>query len=161
MPSRPLTITVIAVLLLIGSAITLPFVFLSFPLFLFGTPLTGWPAHLVMASFAVIGILTGIGLLRLEKIAFYTACGFYIFGLVNSALILLPSVRNRMIAYQTDMMQRMSGGVPQPIVFDSHMMTLMLVPGLLLTVVFCAVILILLIRNRAAFDRTQPLQAAA
>jgi len=158
---RPLVVTVIAVLLILGGAVTLPFAFLPFPLFVFGFPLTGWPAHLAIGSFAVIAVLTGIGLWRLEKIAFYAACAFYIFGLFNTALLLLPSVRARMIAYQTDLMQRMSGGIPKPIVFDSHMMTLMLIPGLLFSVVFCVVLLILLVRSRAAFDRPQPLQAAA
>ncbi|HZL25549.1 MAG TPA: hypothetical protein VFC39_03365 [Acidobacteriaceae bacterium] len=156
-PRRPVTITVIAWLLIVSGGVTLPCCLLPFPMFFFGVVMSGWAAHLTAVSFAVLMLLAGIGLLRLEKMALYLAYAMTALGLVNGASLLMPSVRDRMIAYQMDLMQKFSMGMPQP--FDNHMMALMMLPGLLLGVAYCLALLILLFLNRAAFDR--PNQAAA
>jgi len=158
-PRRPLAITITAWLLIAGAVFILPFCFLPLPTFLFGVVMSGWPAHLTMLSLTVLSLLTGIGLLRLEKIALYAAYVFYAIGIFNTALYLLPSVRDRMIALQMDTMQKFSMGMPQPFPFDHHMMTLMMIPGLIFSTACWLVLVILLFINRAAFDR--PTQDAA
>jgi hypothetical protein len=155
-PTRPLAISIIAWLLIAGAAFCLPFAFLPFPLFFFGTVVSGWPAHLTIICFGVISGLAGIGLLRLEKIALYAACAFYGFGILNSSLILLPSVRERMIAYEADLIQKMSMGMPMTPMFDSHKMGLMMIPGIFFGILFCVALIALLIHYRAAFDRPLP-----
>jgi len=119
--------------------------------------MSGWAAHLAALSFAVLILLAGVGLLRLEKIALNVAYAMTLLGLLNTASFLLPSVRDRMVSYQMDLMQKYTMGMPQ--LFDNHTMGLMMIPGMALGVAYCLTVLILLYRNRAAFDR--PIQAAA
>lgn len=155
-PRRPLAITIIAWLLIVSGGVTLLFSFSPFPMFFFGVVMSGWAAHLTALSFAVLVLLTGIGLLRLEKIALYLAYAMTVVGLLNTASFLLPSVRARMIVYQTNLMAS-SMGMPQP--FDNHTMVLMMIPGMVLGIGCGLTLLILLYINRGAFD--SPTQAAA
>jgi hypothetical protein len=152
-PTRPLAISIIAWLLIAAAVFCLPVAFLPFPLFLCGIFITGLAAHLTILCLAVIYVLVGIGLLRLEKIALYAAFTIQLFGLVNVGLLLLPSYRDRMIAYQQDLMQKMMIGIPMQPVFDNHTMGLMLIPGVFLGTVLGLAFLALLIHYRAAFER--------
>jgi len=158
-PRRPIAVTIIAWLLIVSGAVTLPCCFLRFPIFFFGIVMSGWTAHLTGAAFAVLVLLAGIGLLRLEKIGLYLAYAINALGILNAGLMLVPSVRDRMIAYQMDLMQRMSFGIAQSMPFDSHTTALMMLPGMFFGVAYCLTLLILLYINRTAFDRTT--QAAA
>lgn len=160
-PGCPLAITIIGWLLIVGALFCLPFSLLPFPLFMLGTVISGWAAHLTMLSFAVVCGLAGIGLLRLEKTAYFAALAFYAFGILNTSLLALPSVRDRMFAYDQDLMQKMSMGLPMPQIFDNHTMGLMMLPGIVLGIGLCAVAIVFLVRSRAAFDREHLPQAAA
>ncbi len=163
-PRRPIAVTIIAWLLLVTGGVTLPCCFLPFPIFFFGLVMSGWTAHLTGAAFAVLVLLAGIGLLRLEKIGLYLAYAINALGILNACLMLLPPVRDRMIAYQMDLMQRMSFGMAQPVPFDHHMMALMMIPGMIFGIAYCAGIFILLFIHRHAFDPpapARPTQAAA
>jgi hypothetical protein len=158
-PGRPLTITVIAVLMLIGLVFTIPYVFTPYPMFMFGTVLTGWSAHLTMAGFAIASGIAGIGLLRLNKAALYVAYALYSIGLLNCATLLLPSVRAHMLVYQNELMQNMSSSTPQMVNYNNQVLSFIMIPAMIFTVILCIVLLVLLFINRSAFDR--PTQAAA
>ncbi len=67
-----------------------------------------------------------------------------------------------MIAIKMDLMQRMSLGMAQPVPFDHHMIALMMIPGMIFGVAYCAGIFILLFIHRHAFDPPlQPVPLAA
>jgi hypothetical protein len=151
-PTRPLAISIIAWLLIAAAVCCLPVALLPFPLFICGIFITGLAAHLTILCLAVIYALVGIGLLRLEKIALYAATAIQLFGLVNVGLLLLPSYRDRMIAYQQELTQKMMMGIPMQPVFDNHTMGLMMIPGVLLGALLGVAVLALLIHYRAAFD---------
>jgi hypothetical protein len=158
-PGRPLTITIIAILMLICLVFMIPYAFLPFPIFMFGVELAGWSGHLVMAAFAIASGLAGIGLWQMKKIGLYIAYAVYGLGVLSCATFLLPSVRVHMAAYQQDLMLKMPMATPQMAAFQNQMMTAILMPTMVFSVVFGFVLIILLFLNRAAFDR--PTQAAA
>jgi hypothetical protein len=159
-PKRPLAVSIFGWLFLIGTVFTLPYVFLPFPIFLFGMVLSGTTAHLTMFCLALISGLTGIGLLRLEKIALYLACIFQLLGLLNTGLLLVPAYRDRLTTYTNALTQGIFGEFPLPPGFDNHTMGLMMLPGLVFGIILSVVALVFLLRSRAAFNRT-PQTAAA
>ena len=156
---RPLTITIIAVLMLIGLVFMIPYAFFPFPLFMFGVELTGWSGHLVMAGWAIASGLAGIGLWQMKKIGLYAAYAVYGLGVLNCATFLLPSVRAHMLAYQQDLMQKMPMATPQMAAFQSQVTAAIMMPIMVFSVAICLALLVLLFLNRAAFDH--PTQAAA
>jgi hypothetical protein len=160
-PGRPITITVIAILMILGLVFTIPYAFTPFPMFIFGTVLSGWSAHLAMAGFALASGLAGIGLLQMKQPALYLAYAVYSVGLLNCATMLLPSVRAHMLIYQHDLMQKMATGTPQMVDFNTQMVSLIIIPAMIFSVILCIVLLILLFINRAAFDRTDDRTAQA
>jgi hypothetical protein len=90
---RPVTITLIAVLFLIGAggaAIALA----MYPLFRTPVPfsgflISGWPVPLVTVAMGALGAAAGIGLLKLKMWARAFAIYFLAFGVVNSLVTLL------------------------------------------------------------------------
>lgn len=96
---RPLSITIIAWLLLIG-CLFLPLCFvLHTPAVLFTKLLIGWPADLFYLSFAVAQLCIGVGLLRLKPAARMAAIIIFAFGSVNAAVFYLaPGGHARMLA---------------------------------------------------------------
>jgi hypothetical protein len=88
-PTRPLSITVIGWLLIVGSAF-IPFnLVLRAPAVLFTTLLGGWPATLFYVLIAALNLAVGIALLQLKSWARVAALVLYCFGLVNAAVFYL------------------------------------------------------------------------
>jgi len=156
---RPLTITIIAIFMIMGLVFMIPYAFLPFPIIMFGVELTGWSGHLVMAGWALASGLAGVGLWQMKKIGLYIAYAVYGLGVLNCATFLLPSVRAHMLAYQQDLIQKMPMATPQMAAFQTQMFSAILIPTMVFSVAICLTLLILLFINRAAFDRTT--QAAA
>ena len=155
-PKRPVSITVLAILLLIGTASTLPSFLLPLPIFFFGHVFSGWPAHVAMLVLAVWTALAGIGLLKLNKAAWFLAVAYGGVGILNTLTMVFPSGRLRMSEYLASLSHTMAMGAPlgaPPInLFDPPVYTLIFLPGLVLG---CALILfgiILLWRARWAFE---------
>jgi hypothetical protein len=99
-PASPLSLTILAWLMLVGGVfIPVNFVLHS-PAFLFAKIVTGWPAAVYFLVVLVLQLYIGIGLLRLRPIARVVGVGYYIFLLANvAAFYLAPGGRARMLDF--------------------------------------------------------------
>jgi hypothetical protein len=98
-PRRPLSITIIAWLLLIGCALLPVSLLLRAPMVLFTTLITGWAAAAFCVGYAIANFFVGRGLLRLQPWARKAAIGLFGFGLLNTAVFYFaPGGRVRMLA---------------------------------------------------------------
>lgn len=108
-PRRPLSITIIAWLLLVGCAFFPLNILIKAPLVLFTKLVTGWTAVGFFAIYTVISLFAGIGLLRLRPLARQAAIALYAFGLVSSLVFYFaPGGQARMLA----LMQRENSMFP-------------------------------------------------
>ena len=98
-PSRPLSITIIAWLMLVGCAF-FPFsVLIKVPMILFTRLVTGWVAVGLFAIYTLVNLFTGLGLLRLKPLARQAAIALYSFGIVNGFVFYFaPGGQARMLA---------------------------------------------------------------
>lgn len=154
-PKRPVSITVLAILFLICGVCALPSLALPFPLFFFGVVLSGWPAHLILLVFAVWMSITGIGLLKLQKPAWFMAVVYCVIGILNTLTMVLPTGRLRMSQYLETLSHTASMGMttPQPIdIFAPRFFNLLILPGILFGVAMILLVLVLLWRARWAFE---------
>jgi len=96
-PHKPVLIVLIAIFLILGSCF-IPFIFLLHsPMFFFGVALQGRAAGVCLALFGVLGLVAGIGLLRLRPWGWLSALAYQGLGLVNMAcLVLIPGATDRM-----------------------------------------------------------------
>lgn len=146
---RPVSMTVIAVLLLICALCALVDMALPMPLFLLGVSITGRAAHITEAVLAVLDIAAAIGLLRLQLWGWWLTLAMFVLGLVNSLGFLLPSYRARFFDYLQVLHQSMPmGGVP---VFDAHGMALMNGIGVAFGGFICLVLIALMLRAHWAY----------
>jgi hypothetical protein len=99
-PASPLSLTILAWLMLVGGVfIPVNFVLHS-PAFLFSKIVTGWPAAVYFLVVLVLQLYVGIGLLRLRPIARAVGVGYYVFMLANvAAFYLAPGGRARMLDF--------------------------------------------------------------
>jgi hypothetical protein len=96
---RPLSITILAWLLLAGGLFIPLCIFLRAPAVLFTKLLTGWPATTFFLGFAVMQLCIGIGLLRLKPAARTAAIIYFAFGAVNMAVFYFaPGGHTRLLA---------------------------------------------------------------
>ena len=154
-PKRPVSITVLAVLFLIGTASTLPSFLLPLPIFFLGHVFSGWPAHLAMLILAVWTALAGIGLLKLNKAAWFLAVAYGVVGILNTLTMVFPSGRLRMSEYLVSLTHTMSMGMPAPApinIFDPPLYNLIFLPGLILGCALILFAIVLLWRARWAFE---------
>jgi len=112
---RPLSITVIAWILLVSGCLALPILLLRSPMLFMGSMLTGWWSTLCMLTWCVVQVAAGIGLLRLRSWGRTLSVGLFSFMLVNcAATVLLPGREARFeqvyAKAQADMQARM--GLP-------------------------------------------------
>ncbi len=102
-PERPLSLTIIAWFMLIGSLFIPLSIFLHSPAILFTKFVTGWPATLYFLLSAALCLYIGIGLLRLKPAARAVGVAYYGFLLVNLGVFYIaPGARSRM----ADLMHR-------------------------------------------------------
>ncbi|MGO8796663.1 MAG: hypothetical protein ACLQLC_17710 [Candidatus Sulfotelmatobacter sp.] len=98
-PRRPLSISIIAWLLLAGSLFICLSAALRSPAILFTKLMVGWEAAAVYLTFVTVQACIGIGLLRLRPAARIAAITYLVFGSLNSAVFLLaPGGHTRMLA---------------------------------------------------------------
>ena len=97
---RPLSITIIAWLLIVGGIAAAPvYLLASSPLFVFGFVIRGWLAGAIYSLLVLAGLLAGVGLLRMKAAAHSLAVAYYGFTLLNLATnILIPGSFARMLA---------------------------------------------------------------
>src|SRR5262249_20576047 len=100
---RPVSITIIAWLMIAG-ILYLPFVLLtSYPAFAFGFVVKGGAAKAVYLLFSLTGLAIGIGLLQFKPPSHALAVAFYAVALANIAAgILVPGSFDRMQSAMTE-----------------------------------------------------------
>jgi hypothetical protein len=148
-PARPVSITVIAWLSIVGG-VSCFFPLLSrMPAFLFGATFNGWAASVIYAFFAALSLYIGKGLLELREEARVLGIGWFAFSLVHTALItLVPPLRERMFELQRTLEQNQ----PNPVPFDEGLFTTVILG---FAVVVSGGAIWFLVRNRAAFGRAE------
>ncbi len=108
---RPVSISIIAWLLILGCAF-IPFgVVMRLPMAFLGLLLTGWTAASVFLLFAAFQLYIGIGLLRLNPRARVLGIYYLVFGAVNGMLVYALPGREERIA---TMMKAMPAYFHQP-----------------------------------------------
>lgn len=146
---RPVSITIIAVLLLIGILNAPIALALRLPALFLGKLVAGWAAAAFFLGFSVAGLAIGIGLLKLRPWSRWGAIGLYAFGLLNAASMALPG---RMDALMEIMWSRMPAEMRPPMNFPMPPMWIYMLPGMVLV----GVILYFLVREGPAFEKKVP-----
>jgi hypothetical protein len=154
-PARPLSISIIAWFILAG-CIFLPFsIVLRAPTVLFTAILTGWPAVILLSLFGALHLYMGIALLKMKSSGRLVGMGYYIFGLLNTAIFYLAPGRSARITRLLDAEQSIfpwlrSAQTDSPFMGD---ITPVLVIGAIFGIAVCVVFLYFLIAAKPAFDR--------
>ena len=158
-PRRPLSITIIAWVLLVTACFCAPFaLFLHYPMMCLGFVLTGWSANLFMLMWCLVQGSAGAGLLRLRSWARTLAIGVLSFGLLNSAaMVLLPGAFGRLLQMnaETQARLRVSMGLPasDPLeLYAPERMHSLLWFGLVFGVLLFGMQLWFVVSRRAAFS---------
>ena len=94
-PIRPVSVTVIAWLMIIGGAGMPLAVLLHVPAMFCGLLMQGTTAGVFYAGYGAGSLAVGIGLLRLKRLAYWGALGYYAFGLLNGVATVVPAVWQR------------------------------------------------------------------
>jgi hypothetical protein len=148
--SRPLSISIIGWLLLLGSVTTVFSALFRFPAAFFNQVLTGWTAVLLDIVFAGLALYLGLGLLRLNPRARVLAIYFSVFGTANAVLFyVLPGADQRFSAMMNAMpffRPRPPGTVPSL----SPWFTIVLTGGFMVAQVY------FLVTRKPAFYRDTP-----
>ena len=143
-PSRfPLSVSIISWLMIVGSSITAVQMLFAYPVVLFGVVVRGWAASLLLALFAAVGLSAGIGMLKKRIEAHSLAVGYFGFGILNVAsMMLLPGSFERMQA----VLRETQGNQALPVDMKAFMMFTVFVG-----VLAVGTMLFLLIRARKPF----------
>ena len=97
--ARPLSITIIAWLLLVGCAFFPINFVIHAPAIFFTKLVTGYGAAIYLFLYLVANLFIGIGLLRLNPTARIAGIAYYVFAIVNAGTFYLaPGARERMLA---------------------------------------------------------------
>jgi hypothetical protein len=108
---RPILISVLAVLNLIGAVFCLIFIFIPLPAILFGWVLEGWGKAALYLIFAALAASVGVGLWQLKEWGRLLALALQAFGIVYSSVYLVrPSL---MLRYVNEIQQRVASMQPQ------------------------------------------------
>jgi len=152
-PRRPVGVTVIAWLILVGSVFMILGMFLPIPTVFFTKVITGLAAKLYFAVFAVIALYAGIGLLRLDRTARLVGIGYFLFGFLNAAVFYLaPGAEARM----KSLMATWQAIFPLPSYGDPYQTLgprFFILPGLIGLLIGVGIPLYILLTARSAFER--------
>ena len=145
---RPLSITVIAWVSIVGVASCVFAILTRTPAFWFGMTFVGWSAGLIYAVFGALQLYIGKGLLDLRERARILAIGWFGLSFVQLAAVsLVPSLQQRTLEFP----QTMEPNQPNPIPFEGMVMYVVLAFG----GIAAGTAIWFLIRNRAAFVRAE------
>jgi hypothetical protein len=153
-PRRPLSITILAWLLLAGCAMIPLNVLLRAPAVLFTKVVTGYPASVYYIALAGLQLYIGIGLLRLRPAARVVCIWYLAYGFVNAAVFYLaPGGHARMLAL-IEKQQSVFPWIPpgQNQFLQQVDLTPLLIVGACVGLAVLAVPLYFLITRRQAFE---------
>ena len=143
-----MSITLIAWMSIVGGVSAVLAILARQPLFLFGGVFHGWVAGVVYAVYAALSLFIGKGLLDLREEARILGIGWYGFSFLHSAAIaLVPALRQRMLELQLALARNEQEAVAIPSMLPNVIFAL--------AAILSAVAIWFLIRNRAAFGRTE------
>jgi hypothetical protein len=146
---RPLSITMIAWVSIVGGASCLLQIVTGIPVFLFGVSFSGWTAGIIYAFFGALSLYIGKGLLDLREQARVLAIGWFGFWLVHLSLVtLVPPLRQKMLEVQVAIAQNQGNRNA----FDPGNLTNTV---LVFTAIVVASAIWFLVRNRPAFVRAE------
>jgi hypothetical protein len=161
-PKRPISITVIAVIML-ATAAFLPFSFILLRFMNFSMPvmgfwIEGWPVAATMLVYLAVQVTAGVGLLKLKPWARTVAIGFFSFGIVNSAVSFArPGSLSHMQRMVSDMMTKFKPPDDLPVNLRAnfpdltHLVSSSMWFGLLSGIILAAVQLWFLFAEKKAF----------
>jgi hypothetical protein len=148
--ARPISITIIAWLLLAGGLLIPLSLLLHAPAIFFTRLLTGRSAVALFLSFAILQVCIGLGLLRLKPAARVGAIAYLAFGFLNSLIFIAAPGRHERAAAITQSQHAMFPWIPQPqFQFDPTGFELM---GAVTGFFFIAIQIYFLITCRGAFE---------
>lgn len=146
---RPVSISVIAWLLIIGSCFMPINMVLHYPMIFFGLVLSGWASNLLLILFGAVSLIAGIGLLRMRPFARLLALGYFTFGTVNALTFwTLPGASER-FARLWSFMPAYIRTLPQP---QIHPMAFAV-----MTIPMMIVLAYFLVKHKPAFKNSNPL----
>lgn len=151
---RPLLVSVIAALSILGALCCLLMAFLPLPGVAFGWVLTGWGKAAFYLTYAVLQAAAGVGLWKLEEWARRLTLGLLAFGIVHSFVYLL---RPALMLHAAAMVNQ-SLHVEQP-AMDAHWLRTLYAGSSCLTIVFLVALMTMLHIYRSRFGR--PAQPSA
>jgi hypothetical protein len=144
-PARPLSVSVIGWYLLISSLFLAVPAVIRFPAFVFGAVVTGWAGLAVYTVFAVAQVILGAGLLRLREPARVGAIAYFCLMALNSVVTwALPGYEAKMQLMLREMPRLFPAGTPPQMPQPMWVFMLM-------GIVFVAIPVWFLVRQRAAF----------
>ena len=148
---RPVLISVIAVLNMIGAASMLMTVFLPIPALAFGFILHGWAKIAVYLVYCCLQIAVGIGLWRMREWGRRLTLGVLALGVAQSTFYAFrPSL---IVSYSAEVNNLISP-IPSPL--PAHFQSIMLSTSFGMSVLFCIAIGAVLIYYRRAFQPVVP-----
>jgi hypothetical protein len=157
---RPISMTIIAVLLLLGSVSLVFCCLLPYPQFMFGVLITGASKYVLLIALALINAVAGIGLLRRIHFGWLLAVGVQILGLFNFLTFLLPGVRARYMEFMQTISKASAPAMPDAAqlsmqAMQQKLMGEMLVPMFVIAGLLGIFILVLLWRARWYYTSTE------
>jgi hypothetical protein len=148
---RPVLITVIAVLNMIGAATVFMTMFLPIPALVFGFILHGWKKVAIYLVYGCLQVVIGIGLWRMQEWGRRLTLGVLAFGVVQSILYAFqPSLITR---YSAEV-NKLVSPVPPPL--PAHFQSILLSASFGFSVLLCIAIAAILIYYRRAFRLMVP-----
>jgi uncharacterized membrane protein (DUF2068 family) len=148
---RPILISVLAVLNMIGAVSCLLMIFIPMPAVIFGWMIDGWQKVALYLAFAALAASVGVGLWQLKEWGRLLALAMQAIGLVNTAVYLVrPSL---LLRYSAEVHQRLTPMQPQP-QLPERFHTMMYSISFGFAILLYIAIVVILIYYRKVFQRT-------
>jgi hypothetical protein len=159
-PTRPISMTIVAVLCFLGCASLALCCLLPYPQFFFGVQVSEASKYVLLIAMSVFYALAGFGLLRRMYFGWLLAVGMNLLGLLNMLTFLSPSVRERYMAFMQTLSQSAAPPMPSAAqasaqIFQQQLMAQMMFPVFAVCGLFILFILALLWRARWWYKSTE------
>jgi hypothetical protein len=152
-PKRPISITIIAYISLIGACVLPVVQVMHVPMIFLGFIFTGWKASLIVMGFMTVQLLMAYGLLQLEPWGRSLAIYYFNFAIFNSIIsVILPGAQSR-FDEATALMQGTMGLPASPVKFPIW-------SGLIFGLPIIAIQLWFVVTRKQAFERPHGSSAA-
>ena len=152
-PKRPISITIIAYISLIGACVLPVVQVMHVPMMFLGFVFTGWKASLIIMGFMTVQLLMAYGLLQLEPWGRGLAIYYFNFAIFNSIIsVILPGAQSR-FDEATALIQGTTGLPASPVKFPIW-------SGLIFGLPIIAIQLWFVVTRKQAFERPHGSSAA-